>query len=202
MEYQIVTFDKNIKDQFFEFCRLASLQDDPAAVNMWAIDWESKSHTLPYILTNSDRYSGNSGEFFLVICQSNIVGCSGVYLSEFDSKFALAGCRTWIQPTHRNKSLPRELLLPAQKKWAQDRNASAVGLTFNDYNKNLINTWKRTRLGENRTPRKPHHLFYNNFNEVKFSVTIQYTEQWLIYERLDSTFEFDWSTINFSQGSS
>jgi hypothetical protein len=195
MEYQIVTFDKNIKDQCFEFCRVASLQDDLAAVNMWANDWEVKSHTLPYILTNNNRYSGNNGEFFLIMYQLEIVGCGGVYFSEFDSKFALAGCRTWIQPAHRNKSLSRELLLPAQKKWAQDRDAGAVGLTFNQYNKNLISTWKRTRLGENRLPRQPHHLFYNNFNEVDFPVIIQYTKQWIIYEKLDLTFNFDWSTI-------
>ena len=195
MEYQIVTFDNNIKDQCFEFCKEASLQNDPAAVNMWAEDWSVKSHTLPCILINSNRYSGNNGEFFLIMHQSEIVGCGGVYFSEFDSKFALAGGRTWIQPTYRNKSLPRELLLPAQKKWAQDRNASAIGLTFNEYNKNLISTWKRTRLGENRSPRQPYHLFYNNFNEVDFPVTIQYTKQWIIYEKLDPTFKFDWSTV-------
>lgn len=195
MEYQIVTFDNNIKDQCFEFCKEASLQNETAAVNMWAEDWAVKSHTLPYILTNSNRYSGNNGEFFLIIYQSDIVGCGGVYFSEFDSRIALAGCRTWIQPTHRNKSLSRELLLPAQKKWAHDRNASVVGLTFNEYNKNLISTWKRTRLGENRMPRQPYHLFYNNFNEVEFPVMIQYTEQWVIYEKLDPTFNFDWSTI-------
>ena len=96
---------------------------------------------------------------------------------------------------YRNKSLPREILLPAQKKWAQDRNSGAIGLTFNDYNKNLIYAWKRKRLGELRTPRQSHHLFYNNFNEVDFPVTIQYTKQWIIYEKLDPTFNFDWSTI-------
>lgn len=195
MEYQIVTFDNNIKDQCFEFCKLASLQNDPAAVNMWAEDWQVNSHTLPYILINSNRYSGNNGEFFLVIYQTEIVGCGGIYFSEFDSKFALAGCRTWINSAHRNKSLPREILLPAQKKWAQDRNATAVGLTFNNYNKNLISTWKRMRLGEKRLPRQPYHLFYNNFNEVDFPVIIQYTKQWVIYEKLDTTFNFDWSTI-------
>ena len=195
MEYQIVTFDNNIKDQCFEFCKLASLQNDPAAVNMWAEDWQVNSHTLPYILINSNRYSGNNGEFFLVIYQTEIVGCGGIYFSEFDSKFALAGCRTWINSAHRNKSLPREILLPAQKKWAQDRNATAVGLTFNNYNKNLISTWKRMRLGEKRLPRQPYHLFYNNFNEVDFPVIIQCTKQWVIYEKLDTTFNFDWSTI-------
>ena len=194
-KYQLVTFNNDTAEQCFEFCRLASLQDDPAAVNMWAEDWKTQTHTLPYILTNSNRYSGNNGVFFLVIHQSEIVGCGGIYFSEFNSKFALAGCRTWINPAHRNKSLPREILLPAQKKWAIDRGAVAVGVTFNDYNKNLINTWKRKRLGEQRSHRQPHHLFYSNFNEVDFPVTIQYTKQWLIYEKLDPNFEFDWNII-------
>jgi GNAT superfamily N-acetyltransferase len=194
-DYQLVTFNKDIEDQFFKFCKEASLQDDPAAINMWADDWQSQPHTLPYILTNSDRHSGNNGEFFLVTCQSEIVGCGGVYFSNFNSKFALAGCRTWMHQDYRNQSLPRELLLPAQRQWAKDHNATAVGITFNDYNKNLISTWKRTRLGENRSPRQQYHLFYDNFNEVKFPVTIQYTKQWIIYEKLDSTFNFDWTII-------
>jgi hypothetical protein len=108
---------------------------------------------------------------------------------------AIAGCRTWIDNDHRNRSLPREILLPAQKKWAQDQNAAAVVLTFNDYNKNLINAWKRKRLGEHRTPRQPFHLFYNNFNEVEFPVKIQHTKQWVIYEILDSSFNFNWENI-------
>jgi len=194
-DYQLVTFNKDIEDQFFKFCKEASLQDDPAAINMWADDWKKQPHTLPYILVNSNRYSSPNGEFFLVVRNSEIVGCSGIYFSEFNPSVALAGCRTWITSEHRNKSLPREVLLPAQKQWAQDRNVGAVGLTFNDYNKTLINTWKRIRLGENRSPRQAHHLFYSNFNEVDFPVTIQYTKQWVIYEKLDPNFNFDWISI-------
>lgn len=193
--YQLVIFNKDITEQFFKFCKEASLQSDPAAKNMWADDWANQSHTLPYILINSNRYSSPSGEFFLIMHESEIVGCSGIYFSDFDPTFAIAGCRTWINKSHRNKSLPRELLLPAQKMWAQARNAGAIGLTFNDYNKNLVKTWKRTRLGEQRIPRQPYHLFYNNFNEVEFPVTIQYTKQWVIYEKLDDTFNFNWQTI-------
>ena len=193
--YQLVTFNKDVEDQFFKFCKEASLQDDPASVNMWSDDWQSRPHTLPYILTNSDRYSKPNGEFFILMHLSEIVGCGGIYFSEFNPTFALAGCRTWMHHDYRNKSLPRELLLPAQKQWAKDRNASAVGITFNEYNKNLINTWKRTRLGEHRLPRQPYHLFYDNFNEVEFPVTIQYTKQWVIYEQLDPNFDFNWISI-------
>jgi hypothetical protein len=193
--YQLVTFNNNIKEKFFKFCKESSLQNDPASVNMWSNDWEIQSHTLPYILSNTNRYSSPNGEFFIVLDNSRIIGCSGIYFSNFSSNLALAGCRTWVTKEYRNKSLPREILLPAQKKWAQDRNASAIGLTFNEYNKNLISTWKRIRLGEQRTTRQPHHLFYSNFNEVDFPVTIQYTKQWIIYERLDPAFDFDWTTI-------
>jgi hypothetical protein len=197
INYQLVTFDENIKEEFFKFCKKSSLQNDSAAVNMWADDWSVQSHTLPYILTNTDRYSSSHGEFFIVLDNLKIIGCSGIYFSDFSSNMALAGCRTWIAKDYRNKLLPREILLPAQKKWAQDRNAGAVGLTFNEYNKNLIKTWKRTRLGEQRLPRQPYHLFYNNFNEVDFPVTIQYTKQWTIYERLDPAFDFNWNTIKY-----
>jgi hypothetical protein len=194
-DYQLVPFNKDIEDQFFKFCKEASLQNDPAAINMWADNWQDQPHTLPYILINSNRYSKPNGEFFLVIYNLDIVGCSGIYISEFNSAVALAGCRTWINTEHRNKSLPRELILPAQKQWAKSHNANAVGLTFNEYNKNLINAWKRKRLGESRSSRQPHHLFYNNFNEVEFPVIIQYTKQWIIYETLNKDFVFDWNCI-------
>jgi hypothetical protein len=173
------------------------MYQDPAAINMWTNDWEDQPNTLPYLLFKDSRYAGDHGEFFLVIYQNKIIGCSGIYFSDVDTSIAIAGCRTWINKEHRNKSLPREMLLPAQKKWAQDRNAKVIGLTFNDYNKNLIETWKRKRLGENRSHRQPYHLFYNNFNEVDFPVNIQYTKQWLIYEKLDSEFTFDWNTIKW-----
>jgi hypothetical protein len=195
INYQLVTFNEKIKEQFFDFCNTASLQDDPAAANMWDNNWQIQSHTLPYILTKSNRYSRPAGEFFIVLHESKIIGCSGIYFSNFNSQLAIAGCRTWINKEYRNKSLPREILLPAQKKWAQDSNASAIGLTFNEYNKNLIKTWKRIRLGEKRLTRQPYHLFYNNFNEVDFPVTIQYTKQWIIYEKLDPDFDFDWISI-------
>ena len=68
-------------------------------------------------------------------------------------------------------------------------------LTINEYNKNIIKIWQRTRFGELRKPRRPHHMFYKNFNKVSFPITIQYTPQWAIYEQLDDTFEFNWQSI-------
>ena len=43
--------------------------------------------------------------------------------------------------------------------------------------------------------REPKNLFYNGMEEVKFPVIIQYTPQWVIYEKLDKSFSFDWESI-------
>ncbi len=185
--------------KFLEFCKNASQDiDQPAAENMWHKEWNNNPHTLPFLLFKGFRFSPPNGEFFIIEDQGSIVGCSGIYTSEFSKDIAIAGCRTWITKEYRNKSLPREYLLPAQKEWAKKNNCKAIALTFNDYNKNIINTWKRIRAGERRSPRQPYHIFHNNFNEVEFPVTIQYTPQWVIYEILDNSFNFDWQTLKLT----
>ena len=197
MTYQISKFNIQTDCQdFFKFCKEASLEtSQPAAANMWDDDWQNQKHTLPYIITNVKRFAEPSGEFFLLRDNNKIIGCSGVYISEFSKDVAVAGCRTWISPEYRNQSLPREYLLPAHKEWAIKNNCKAIALTFNDYNKNIIKIWKRIRFGETRIPRDSYHMFYKNFNEVAFPVNIQYTPQWVIYEQLDNSFDFDWQTI-------
>jgi hypothetical protein len=38
-------------------------------------------------------------------------------------------------------------------------------------------------------------MFFNGLQEVKFPVIIQYTPQWVIYEKIDDSFDFDWETL-------
>ena len=71
-------------------------------------------------------------------------------------------------------------------------------MCFNDYNKNLIEIFKRTRLSESALrikSRGPADLFYTGLHEVDVPVNIQYTQQWVIYEKLDSKFDFDWKIL-------
>ena len=196
--YQVIEFNKDISDEFFKFCYNASLEKtQPASVNMWCPEGEDSTHTLPYILTHTNRFTGLNGKFFVLYDKKNIIGCSGVYLSNFSNNVALAGNRTWIDPRYRNLMLPREYLLPIQKEWSIKNKATTIALTFNEYNKNIITLWKRMRLGENRSIREPKHIFYNGMIEVDFPVNIQYTKQWVVYEQLDPTFVFDWTTIKW-----
>ena len=182
-------------DNFFRFLQSQQTSDDPAWTNMWDDNWSNKANTLPYILTKTNKYKGNEGAFYIVYDDEKIIACGGVSKLATNAFIALAGTRTWIATEYRNLSIARNYLLPEHKAWAIKNNCKQVALTFNDYNKNIIAIWKRMRLGEKRTPREPRHIFYSNFNEVPFQVNIQYTTQWVIYEKLDSNWDFNWQII-------
>ena len=185
--------------EFFVFLKTESLEvDQLASVNLWAEDWKTNTHTLPYLLTNTKRFDGINGEFYVLYDNDTIIACGGVYISDFSKDIAMAGVRTWVNKNYRHLTLNKDYLLVEHKKWAINRNMKIVALSFNDYNKNIIQIFKRSRLGEKSgriNSREPNNLFYNGLQEVKFPVTIQYTPQWVIYEQLDNSFEFDWNTI-------
>ena len=184
---------------FFNFLKAESLEtSQPASINLWTENWQSDSHTLSYILTNTTRFNGVNGEFYILSDNGKIIGCSGVYISEFSKDIVIVGVRTWINKKYRHLGLNKDYLLVEQKKWATNRNAKIIALSFNEHNKNIIQIFKRNRLGEKPgriKSREPKHIFYNGLLEINFPVTIQYTKQWVIYEKLDPNFEFNWISI-------
>jgi hypothetical protein len=190
-------YTHQLRNKFFDFLKSTNTTD-PASSNMWDDAWEDKNYTLPYILENTDRFRGKNGEFHIVFDNDTIIACGGVYLSAFSKFISIAGTRTWVDKQYRNKLIMREVLLPRQKAWSIDKGCKLVAISVNEYNRNLLKPFKRIRLGEDKNrmnDRQPHHLFYNGAIEVDFPVNIQYTKQWVLYEQLDPSFEFDWSTI-------
>jgi hypothetical protein len=184
---------------FFDFLKEASLElTQPAHENMWDENWINKTSTLPYLLEKTDRFN-NNGIYHIAFDGDNVVGCSGIYTSAFCSELAIAGTRTWIAKEYRNLSVAREVFLPIEKSWAIENKFKAIAICFNDYNKNIIKLWSRNRLGERRTQRQSHHFCYNGVNEVTFPVIIQYTKQWIIYEKLQDDFNFDWNKIKWEK---
>lgn len=185
--------------EFFKFLETESLEaTQPASVNLWSANWETNAHTLPYLLTKTDRFNGSNGEFFILRDGDKFVACGGVYISEFSTDVAIAGARTWVNKEYRHLALNKDYLLVEYKAWAVDNKLKTIALSFNDYNKNMIQIFKRGRLGERVgriAGRKPKHLFYSGLHEVNFPVTIQHTPQWVIYEKLDSDFNFNWGVL-------
>jgi hypothetical protein len=185
--------------EFFNFLKTQSLEvDQPASVNLWTEDWETNVSTLPYILNNTKRFDGTNGEFYILYENDLIIACGGVYISDFSKDIAIAGVRTWVSKNYRHLALNKDYLLVEHKKWAMNKNIKMIALSFNEYNKNIIQIFKRNRLGEKQgriNSREPHNIFYSGLHEVNFPVTIQYTRQWIIYEKIDNTFNFDWSKL-------
>ena len=192
------SLNKKEKNHFFEYLRSIKATNVQSYANMWDDNWITEVNTLPYVLENTDRFNDNNGKFHIIYNDSDIVACGGVYQSQFNDLIGIGGVRTWTNDKYRHQSLLREFLLPLHKTWCIEHNMKMIVLSFNEYNKNLIQVFKRRRLGEQKERihnREPHHLFYNGVNELEFPVTIQYTKQWIMYEKLDPLFEFDWSSI-------
>lgn len=184
------------QDSFIEFLKEASKEtSQPAHENMYDVDWQSKNNTLLYILENTTRFKTN-GFYQIIFDNDKVVASGGAYASDFSNDIAILGARTWIHKEYRHKLISREHLLPNQKQWAIDNGFKVIALTFNDYNKNLMTLWHRTRLGESRPIRESRHFGYNGVTELEFPVNIQYTKQWVLYEKL-SDWDFDWSQIEW-----
>jgi hypothetical protein len=195
---KIVKYQEVPQESILTFCKSAYDEIDNAAINMWSADWKNNPNTLPYILFNTDRFNHDSGEFNFLVSKDRLVACAGVYVSDFNKKISIAGTRTWVMPEFRNLNLVRDYLLPSHKNWSIKYCCKQVAICFNNYNKNLAKIFYRNRLGENNSRlfhRTPEHLFYSNINELPFSVTIQHTEQWVLYEKLDPNWEFNWTKI-------
>ena len=186
------------RNAFLKFLEQQSNAADPASTVMWSANWQKNPSTLPYILERSNRFRGPMGSFHVIFDQDEIIGCGGIYRSEFNSSLCLAGTRTWLDKRYRNQSVIRNFLLPIHKEWAIKNNCKSIALCFNSYNKNIIEIFKRRRLGEQIDRfknQKPRHLFYTGVHTVDFLVNIQHTPQWVIYEKLDSDYSFNWEMI-------
>ncbi len=177
-------------EQLLEFCKYQK-DDSKPSNNMWSEDWEKDSSTLLYILNTNERFSNDRGMFHLLYDDENIIGCGGVYISDFSPRVAIAGVRTWVDKKYRNLQYIKNYILVENKNWAVKRYVDVIALSFNYYNKNLIKLFtKGMKLGT----RTENHIFHNNFNMLEFPVMIRNTPQWVIYENL-SDYRFDWESI-------
>ncbi len=190
--------DKKVKsEELLEFCKSASLlTSDPAHVNMYHKHWEDRPETLPYLIYQSTRFANTNGDFFILRIDGNIEAISGVQISKFDKNVALAGIRSWINPKYRAKMYIGHHLLPLHLAWAKNNNLKTVALTFNNYNKKLMNYFKRTGMGVPKK-RNSSRLFYNGVYEVPFSVNIQFTEQWVLYHKIEENYTPIWEKIKW-----
>jgi hypothetical protein len=192
--FRVVEYNDIDQEDFFKFCQAALLDtEQPACVNMWDDNWYSATHTLPYLLEVEKRFAEN-GKFFVLLDDNKIIACSGIYQSDFNQNVAICGIRSWVNKEYRGQFLLGSHLFPAQVKWAKANGYKQIAITFNDYNSKLMNIFIKNGAGVKKD-RKEDSLFYTGVNQVPFPVTIKYTPQWVLYQKLDPDWEFDYSTI-------
>lgn len=188
------------KDKILEYCKQAFAEKtEPSHANMYSSDWENDVAVFPYLIYCSDRFKNDKGDMFVLLDENeNICAFSGVNISDFDSNVALGGVRTWLNKELRGKFVIGRYILPIQLRWAKDRNLKTIALTFNDYNKRLLPYFKRSGFGIEKK-RNVDSMFYNGQHHVDFPVTINYTKQWVIYHKIDETYEPNWESIRYAK---
>lgn len=188
------------KDMILLYCKKAfEEKDEPSHANMWSDDWENDNAVFPYLLYISDRFKNGKGDMFVLLDDDhNILALSGVNISDFDTKVALGGVRTWLNKEMRGKFVIGRNILPVQLKWAKDHNMKTIALTFNEYNKRLLPYFKRSGFGIEKK-RNSNSMFYNGQFHVEFPVTINYTKQWVIYHKIDDLYQPNWESIRFTE---
>lgn len=187
----------SLKSELIEFCKTAYHNKiDPAHINMWHPDWANKSETLLFNIFVSKRLCGPTGETYLLWRNDRLIAVSSVYISSFDTNVAIGGVRSWVVEQYRGDLMIGRHLLPLQYQWAKKHQLKIFALTFNDYNKKLINIIKRSGFGrvKNRTKEKP---FFHGVYTVDFPVSIQYTKQWVVYDKIDCNYEPNWKNIEY-----
>jgi hypothetical protein len=173
-------------EEFNHFCVEAATSSDPAGKNMPG---------LPLLIPT--RFNGVKGQLYVILDGPHIVGCSGCYVSDFSPHVGLMGTRSWLLPSYRSQQIIRDLVLPTQRDWMKAQGMKQIALSFNDYNRNLIQFFKRQIV--KRVPRSPRHMFYHNMIELQYRVMIQFTPQWVIFEALDPAWSFDWATLAYRE---
>lgn len=199
MTFKVVDYKNVDQEQFFNFCKKEfEDKEQPAHVNMWADDWINQTHTLPYLLEIEKRFVEPTGKFFVLLDGDQIVGCSGVYQSDFSEHICIVGLRSWINKDYRAQFLLGRFLYPEQVIWAKSKGFKQAAITFNEYNSKLKNIFLRTGFGVVKD-RKENSLFFNGVNELDFPVEIKYTKQWLLYEKFDPLWDFDYNKIRWTK---
>jgi hypothetical protein len=192
--------DPDFQERLIKFCQECTKETNNLAnKNMWDENWENNPSTLLYHLYISKRFYSETGEMYVMIKNDKeIIGTSGVYVSNFDSNVAIGGVRAWMLKQYRGKILMNNnrgpYALPIHIDWTRERGLKTTIFTFNEYSLNLINYFKRIGFG---FADRNSEFFNLNFNQIDFPVNIQNTKQWVIYHKIDESYEPNWDKIRW-----
>jgi len=186
----------------FNFCFQAKNDKRPAAVNMDAMDWQHKPHTLLNHLFKQKTY--DTGGYSLLTRNNKTVAGSGYYQTDLSEHVYVCASRAYTVRGVKDgyTYLQGELWHAQLDKIREAQGKIAIG-SFNDYNKHFIDTLVAINNPDNwKTSFQENGLWYRKpgkriqpIKALPFSVNYQYTEQWLVYAVFDPEYEMEFLDI-------
>ena len=176
-------------EKIYNFCKLASSDENLAANNMAVDNWENNPASLLHLIFNQKRFSkSNRADYYFLEHNDQYIAGSGFYQLDCDSNICVIGVRTYTLDNYRSRLLHGNLILPKQKEIAESLGYRSLIMTFNEYNLWLLKCVEhlsstKGKIIGNRVPE-----FYKNWKKLDFKIWVKYTEQWCSYQHIDLTY--------------
>jgi hypothetical protein len=163
----------------------------------YAVDnWESKPSSFLYVFLKTDRFNKGNGGIILVEDGNKLCGISGFNRSDFHSDIYILGVRTLVDHDYRKNLFMSTYFIPAQIELIKNF-AKMVIFLFDTQDKfNLYTVFCSGKLNLflfNKLNKFDH--IWGNLKSLDYPVYINYTNQNLLYIKLEEDFDFDWKTL-------
>ena len=181
--------------EIFDLLKRAEAVDKPSAlVNNKTYGWEKDPASTLFVIFKEQRFA--NGVLALTYDDKDeLIGFSGGYVSDFHPEIYVAGARTYILPSYRNKAVFANMLFPPQYRDLKERGCKSFIFSFNDHNKRIAERMTSTakyeggavlRVGPNDDEET---LLYGEPLLFFGQCTIKSTPQWVIYRNVDPGFD-------------
>lgn len=137
---------------------------------------------------------------YILYNNNDIVHVSCLRKSNFHENIFILCVRAITNENYRSRGIMLDYIIPLQIEDSKNHKSKMCLLTFNENYKLYIEQNKRLK-------NKQSFMFgnienkdlYNCFNYVNFPCNIFNTKQWVLYIKLDETFDYDFNNIKYSE---
>lgn len=193
----MIRIDSNYPiEEIIEFCKESQNDTRPGAINMDFVEWESKPHTLLYLLYKEKRFDGPTNGYVICKKDNRIVCGQGFYASEINRMVCIAS-RSYTVPGINYYALQgdiKDFILDIVK----ENNMAGCFISMNEYNKRFVNGYTKindpanfktsfcdengqwwTRKNRKITPPVAYHS----------PIILNHVKQWIVYHLWDFSYE-------------
>jgi hypothetical protein len=163
----------------------------------YAVDnWGSTPNSFLYVFLKTSRFVEGNGGIILVEDGDKLCGISGFNRSDFHPNIYILGVRTLVDFNYRKNLFMSTYFVPAQIELIKNL-AKMIVFLFDTKDKfNLYTVFCSGKLNLflfNKLKKFDH--IWGNLKALEYPVYINYTNQNLLYIKLEEDFDFDWKIL-------